>query len=279
MLLDAGGGNFAIHADAFGRRTGDYRVPSYPYLTPPDPAERRARRSPARSTAGSRTRRCAPTDSRSAARTSSPTASVGLAVTQNNALYHIPGIDGEDHNTRIDAHQTKVTSKGEWRAPTSFIDAIRFWGGATDYKHNEIGLADPTDPPATASARPSPTRSRRAASRSSSRRSICASPTLTTAIGVQAGHQELTAPSPDNPGSPISGLWDPNSNQRIAGYIFNEFKFSESTKAQIAGRIEHVEPLAARRRIVRRLRRRRGCSIGPATPRNLASRRRAPASA
>ena len=37
---------------------------------------------------------------------------VGLAVTQNNALYHIPGIDGEDHDTRIDARQTKVISQG-----------------------------------------------------------------------------------------------------------------------------------------------------------------------
>jgi len=59
---------------------------------------------------------------------------------------------------------------------------------------------------------------------------------LTTAVGVQGGHQDLTAPSPDN-----AGLWDPNSNWRIAGYMSNEFKFSETTKAQIAGRIEQVE--------------------------------------
>ena len=38
----------------------------------------------------------------------------------------------------------------------------------------------------------------------------------------------------------MPGLWDPNNNRRIAGYIFNEFKFCDSTKAQIAGRIEHV---------------------------------------
>src|SRR5205823_665115 len=38
-LLDAGAGNFAIHADAFGRRADDYRIPKYPYLLPPDPAE------------------------------------------------------------------------------------------------------------------------------------------------------------------------------------------------------------------------------------------------
>src|SRR5262245_48774730 len=38
-LLDAGAGNFAIHADAFGRTAQDYRIPSYPYLTPPAPAD------------------------------------------------------------------------------------------------------------------------------------------------------------------------------------------------------------------------------------------------
>jgi outer membrane receptor protein involved in Fe transport len=66
-------------------------------------------------------------------------------------------------------------------------------------------------------------------------------------------------------------LWDPNNNNRVAGYVFNELKFSETTKAQIAGRIErvnlsgmtpafipdvfdlNVDPTA----------------IGPATPRNL----------
>ena len=45
---------------------------------------------------------------------------------------------------------------------------------------------------------------------------------------MQAGHQQLTAPSPDDPGSPLNGLCDPNKNTRVAGYIFNEFKFSES---------------------------------------------------
>jgi iron complex outermembrane receptor protein len=39
----------------------------------------------------------------------------------------------------------------------------------------------------------------------------------------------------------LNGLWDPNSNRRIAAYAFNEFKFSDTTKAQIAGRIERVD--------------------------------------
>ena len=57
---------------------------------------------------------------------------------------------------------------------------------------------------------------------------------------MQAGHQKLTAAG-DDPTSPINGLFDPNENHRVAGYIFNEFKFSHVTKAQIAGRIERVE--------------------------------------
>lgn len=63
---------------------------------------------------------------------------------------------------------------------------------------------------------------------------------VTTAFGLQAGHQELTASSPDDPTSPLNGLWDPNKNNRVAGYVFNELKLTERTKAQIAGRIEHV---------------------------------------
>src|SRR5436190_1977598 len=153
---------------------------------------------------------------------------VGAAVTQNNALYHIPGIDGADHNTRIDARETKFTSKGEYRPMAGGIDAVRFWFGATDYEHNEIGLLDPADP-STDGVRQTFTNKEQ-----EGRLEVQLLPfnlrfaQLTTALGVQAGHQELTAPG-DTPG-PFSGLWDPNDNRRIAGYIFNEFKFSERTK-------------------------------------------------
>lgn len=36
--------------------------------------------------------------------------------------------------------------KGEYRPDAAAIDAIRLWAGATDYRHNELGLADPADP-------------------------------------------------------------------------------------------------------------------------------------
>lgn len=261
ILLDAGGGNFAIHADAFGRKAGDYNIPSYPYLN-------------------DQTRPVNGRQPNSAAQAAGASIGgsyifhggfIGAAVTQNDSLYRIPGLDGADHQTRIDAHQTKFSAKGEYRPDAAAIDAIRFWAGATDYKHNEIGLADVNDP-ASAGVRQTFT-----SKEQEGRLEVQLAPfnlrfaALTTAVGVQASHQELTAPSPDDIGSPINGLWDPNKNTKVAGYIFNELKFSDSTKAQIAGRVEHanlsgmtpgfipnefdlnVDPAA----------------IGPATPRNL----------
>ncbi len=108
-------------------------------------------------------------------------------------------------------------------------------GGVTDYKHNEIGLADPADAASDGVRQTFTNKEQEGRVEAQLAPFNLRFAALTTAIGVQGGHQELTAPSPDN-----GGLWDPNSNNRIAGYIFNEFKFNESTKAQIAGRIEQV---------------------------------------
>ncbi len=231
ILLDTGGGNFAFHADAYGRKASDYSIPSYPYLF--DPTKPFNGRQP-----------------NSAAQADGASIGgsyifqggfIGAAITQNDALYHVPGIDGADHQTRIDAHQTKITAKGEYRPDSAAIDAVRFWAGATDYRHNEIGLADPADL-TTLGVRQTFTNKEQEA-----RVEVQLMPfnarfaTVTTAFGLQAGHQELTAPSPDNPGTLFNGLWDPNRNTREAGYVFNEFQFTPSTKAQIAGRIEHVD--------------------------------------
>lgn len=230
VLLDAGGGNFAVHADAFGRNSGDYSVPSYPYLTDPTlPFNGRQPNSASQAYGGS-----------VGGSYIFDGGFIGAAITQHNALYHIPGIDGAEHLTRIDGEQTKFTTKGEYRPDAAAIDAIRFWAGATDYKHNEIGLADPADL-TTLGVRQTFTNKEQ-----EGRVEVQFAPfnvrfaALTTAVGVQASHQNLTAPSPDDPGSPVNGLFDPNKNTKVAGYIFNEFRFSDVTRAQIAGRIENA---------------------------------------
>ncbi|MDH8660825.1 hypothetical protein QIH25_28165, partial [Klebsiella pneumoniae] len=72
-------------------------------------------------------------------------------------------------------------------------------------------------------------------------------------------------------GSPLNGLWDPNRNTKVAGYIFNEFKFSEITKAQVAARVEHVNLSGTTPAFVPDLFDLNvdPTAIGPATPRNL----------
>lgn len=231
VLLDTGGGNFAFHADAYGRTTSDYAIPSYPYLN-----------DQTRSVNGRQPNSATRSDGASIGGSYFFQGGyIGASITQNDSLYHIPGIDGADHKTRIDAHQTKINVKGEYHPDSAAIDAIRFWAGATDYRHNEIGLADPADT-TTDGVRQTFTNKEQEI-----RTEVQLMPfnarfaEVTTALGFQVGHQELNAPSPDNPGTLFNGLWDPNTSTRVAGYAFNEFKFSDSTRAQIAGRIEHVE--------------------------------------
>lgn len=231
ILLDGGGNNFAVHADAYGRNTSDYYIPGYPYLF-------------------DNTRPVGSHQPNSATRSDGASIGgsyfftggyIGAAITQNDALYHIPGIDGADHQTRIDAHQTKITMKGEYRPDAAAIDAVRLWAGATNYRHNELGLADPADPTTDGVRQTFTNREEEVRVEVQLMPFNARFAEVTTAFGLQAAHQELTAPSPDNTGTLFNGLWDPNRNMREAGYVFNELKFTDTTKAQIAGRIEHVD--------------------------------------
>ncbi|MDE5463430.1 TonB-dependent receptor [Bradyrhizobium sp. CSS354] len=232
VLLDTGGGNFAFHADVYGRNTTDYSIPSYPYLN-----------DQTRTVANGR-------QPNSATRSDGASIGgsyffqggyIGAAITQNDSLYHIPGIDGADHNTRIDGHQTKINVKGEYHPDATAIDVVRFWAGATDYRHNEIGLADPADPNTDGVRQTFTNKEQEIRTEVQLMPFNARFAEVTTALGFQGGHQELSAPSPDNPGTLFNGLWDPNNSTRVAGYAFNEFKFTDATRAQIAGRIEHVE--------------------------------------
>jgi len=261
VLLDAGAGNFAVHADAFGRRSSDYNIPSYPYLfVPGQPFNGRQPNSAAQADGASLGGSYIFQDG-----------FIGAAITQNDSLYRIPGVDGADHQTRIDAHQTKFSSKGEYRPDAAAIEAVRFWFGAVDYKHNEIGLADPADPFSLGVRQTFTNREQEGRLEVQLMPFNARFAAVTTAFGLQAGHQELTASSPDDPTSPLNGLWDPNKNNRVAGYVFNELKFTDTTKAQIAGRIEHVDLSGTMPTFIPPVFdvATDPASIGPATPQNL----------
>jgi iron complex outermembrane receptor protein len=261
ILLDTGAGNFAFHADAFGRKASDYSIPSYPYLF-----------DQTRPVGGQQPNSAMQADGASIGGSYIFNGGfIGAAITQNDSLYHIPGIDGADHQTRIDARQTKVTMKGEYRPDAAAIDAIRFWAGATDYRHNELGLADPADPFSDGVRQTFTNKEQEGRLEVQMMPFNARFAAVTTAFGLQAGHQELTAPSPDDPTSPLNGLWDPNNNNRVAGYVFNELKFSDTTKAQIAGRIERVNLSGTTPAFIPDVFDINvdPASIGPATPHNL----------
>lgn len=229
VLLDAGSKDFAVHADGYVRKTDDYRIPKNPYVF-----------DPARPFTGKQLNSATQSEGGSVGGSYLFTGGfIGAAVSQTNSLYRIPGREGEEFGTRIDAKQTKLTAKGEYRPDTAAIEALRFWAGATDYKHNELGRTDPADF-STDGVRQTFTNREQ-----EGRVEVQFAPlnvrfaALTTAVGVQGGYQRLNAPG-DALGEQFNGLFDANTNSRIAGYIFNEFKFSDTTKAQIAGRIENV---------------------------------------
>ncbi len=222
-LLDVGYGNFAIHADGHGRRAADYKIPTYPYLVPPDPppiVDGRQPNSYLRS-GGELLGGSYIFDS----------GFFGVAVTRFDSTYRVPGVESTQTRTRIDMRQTKVTGKGEYRPPSSFIEAIRFWAGVTDYKHHERANENDFDgiqqtftnkeQEGRIEVQLRPVDLRFAA--------------LTSAFGVQAAHQQLTAPGLEG------GLFDPNRTRSVAGFLFNELKFTDALRMQVAGRIEQVD--------------------------------------
>lgn len=228
VQLDAGKGNFALHADAYGRSARDYRVPGYPYLFDPgQPFDGRQRNSKLRAN-GQAIGGAHLFDG----------GFFGLSLSQFDSLYHIPTIEAAERNVRIDLKQTKLNGKGEFRPSNAAIDAIRVWFGYTHYRHHERGLEDPAD--LTSDTIHQTFTSRDAEARAE----VQLAPlnlrfgVLTVAAGVQASQQRLTASSPEDAGSILNGLFDPNRNTMVAGYLFNELRLNESLRMQLAGRIE-----------------------------------------
>lgn len=220
VLLDAGGGNLAIHADAYGRQAGDYQIPSYPYLYPelPAPPVNRWQPNSANKSDGASVGSSYVFDR----------GFIGVAVSTFESLYRVPGQEATATNTRIDMRQSKVTSKGEFRPYSSGIEAVRFWLGSTDYRHVEIANEGGFDGPQQLFT----SRQKEARTDVQLRPFDLRFATVTTALGVQGFAENLDAPGAEG------GLFDPNTTRSLAGYMFNEFRFNTTQRMQLAGRIE-----------------------------------------
>lgn len=124
-VIETGGQGFALHADAFSRRTDDLHVPAFDRPLDDGRTERRTR------------------VANSASRASGGAAGgslvwdrgyLGASVDTYRSEY---GIVAEDDIT-IDMRREKLALAGELRMPEAFITTLRGQAASTDYRHQEI---------------------------------------------------------------------------------------------------------------------------------------------
>jgi iron complex outermembrane receptor protein len=208
--IDASGNNVAIHVDAFGRSAGDYRIPGGSVQ-----ANTRLR-SEGQSVGGSYI---------------FDGGYIGTAIQHITSLYHIPGIAESASRTRIDLEQTKITSKGEWRAPTDGIAAIRYTFGVSDYKHGELGIGSNG-----VDGLQNTITNKEIEGRFELDHASVATPlgALTGSWGAQASNRKLGT------AGLLGGLLAPTNTDTVAGFVFEQLQLSDTLKFQAAGRIESL---------------------------------------
>ncbi|HWK86311.1 MAG TPA: TonB-dependent receptor [Xanthobacteraceae bacterium] len=203
--LNAAGYGGAIHADIYKRYGGDYAIPNG-----------RQANSGVNSQGESL-----------GASAIGPQGYFGFNVAHFASVYHIPGEDSASNNTRIDMDQLKFTSKGEYRPDAAGIEAVRYWFGATKYKHNEIN-----DDDGIAATFRNNEQEARIETQLTPRKTPFGA--LTTAFGLQFGHQNIAT------SGEAGGLLAPAETASAAAFVFNELQFTDTLKGLLAGRIEYA---------------------------------------
>ena len=208
MMVEAGAGHFAVHADAFKRTADDYAIPGSPGRQLNTGLD-----SEGYSLGGSFVGKAG---------------YVGLAYTSFASTYFIPGVEAAADKNHIVLDQTKWMSKGEWRVNDYGLEAIRFWLGATDYRHDEVdGLG-------AGSVIGSTFLNKQYEARIEAQHLPVATRLgeLRGAVGVQWFDRDLSAAGADGI------LLSPTSTVSLAGFIFEELQLSKRLRFQAAARIE-----------------------------------------
>jgi iron complex outermembrane receptor protein len=222
LLLDAGDRNVAVHADVYGRNAGNYAIPSYPYLVPPNPAPvvngeqpNSALHSEGAAVGGSYL--------------FGSGGYAGVAISRFASDYHVAGIASAKDQQHNRLEQTKISSKGEFHPDAPAVAAIRYWAGYSDYKHDEIDQTGLGFEEIGASFKNRTSEGKAEFEFAPLSTPIGAS---TTTIGAQGTYQQL-----DTSGQAI--LF-PATTKNAAGYLFNEIRHTDTLRTQVAGRIETV---------------------------------------
>ena len=118
--FDAGATNFAVHADIFALAGQNYSTP-VSAQTPFGEQVNSAANRQGVSLGGSYV---------------FDAGYAGVAFSNFNTTYHIPGGSAAEALTRIHALQDKAMAKGEVRSSSELVEAFRFWFVAADYKHD-----------------------------------------------------------------------------------------------------------------------------------------------
>lgn len=209
VQLDAGGSNGALHADAYARQAGDYRIPG-----------------------GIQTNSSYRADGHAVGGSYIfDRGFVGMSFQDTAMTYFIPGIDSARVKNHIDLRQQKWASRGEWRVGESGIDTVRYWLGYSDYKHDEINGVG------AAALIGSRFKNRELESRVE----VAHLPFATTlgelrgSAGVQWGQRDLSVQ-----GS-TEALLAPAKASNVAAFLFEELQVTRSLRTQAALRIGQTE--------------------------------------
>jgi iron complex outermembrane receptor protein len=217
-LIDASEGPVAVHADFFKRDAGDYAIPGGRQANSALTAE-------GKSLGFSWIGR---------------DGYMGVAATRFASVYHVPGLEAAAADTRIDMEQYKVTGKGEARFKDSdlSLSALRFWWGASNYRHYEIGVGEDGSEGRLATYKD---RTQEARAEVDARTLPTPFGPLKSTLGAAFSHNEIGT------SGEAGNLLAPAETTAAAGYVFDELRLSDALSLRAAGRIEsvHVSGTAA----------------------------------
>lgn len=210
FVINSRRGNWAAHADVFGRAANDYRTPDGRQLNSGLTSSGQA---VGLSYLGDR-------------------GYLGTSFSRYVSDYDVAGGEAAELRKHIDMQQLRWDSRGEYRPAGGPFSALRFWLGFSDYRHDELSL----DQPGGTEGVNGTFKNRQWEARLEAQHVpvVTGLGALNGTFGVQYDSGRLRTAGEG------AGLIAPANTDSIAGYVFEELSLSDSLKLQAAGRLESV---------------------------------------